>query len=340
MRAKTSVDPAGLRDIQFVTKSGQVDMDPMHGEQVSLSPKSGVDMFAPGMRNPFGCVFASSGKYYCTDNGANVGYGSASTGPTTSGALVDTLDSIASLVPYDLYKKTYGYANRAWAANGGMSINNIYIGPQTKAYCNAQGECYAGKVIAMPSAITGLTEYRSTAFGGSQKGSLITNKYKGGLYWIKMTADGESGTQTPVAGAGIMTAIDVTHIPGGAIATTSYTTNKVMIATPNDPAAATGNMLVYDIFPWRSPAVGGNKFIIGGNNFGTSAEVTIGGVAATVTRVSKTRIVGVLPAGTAASTMLDVRVVSTYPGGGQKAFTLKGAFRYLGAPGSEPWTKQ
>lgn len=36
---------------------------------------NGIDVFAPGQRNPFGLCLHSNGKLYGTDNGPNIGYG-------------------------------------------------------------------------------------------------------------------------------------------------------------------------------------------------------------------------------------------------------------------------
>ena len=35
----------------------------------------GIEMFAPGLRNPFGITLHSNGNLYATDNGPNGGYG-------------------------------------------------------------------------------------------------------------------------------------------------------------------------------------------------------------------------------------------------------------------------
>jgi hypothetical protein len=68
----------------------------------------------------------------------------------------------------------------------------------------------------------------------------------------------------------------------------------VKVAIPND-ISVTG-MAAFDIFPWRAPAIGGGKFIIGGQDFDPgNTQVTIGGVAATLTSVGSTRIQGIFP---------------------------------------------
>jgi glucose/arabinose dehydrogenase len=36
---------------------------------------TGVSVFAPGLRNPFGLTLHSNGNLYATDNGPNTGYG-------------------------------------------------------------------------------------------------------------------------------------------------------------------------------------------------------------------------------------------------------------------------
>ena len=95
-----------------------------------------------------------------------------------------------------------------------------------------------------------------------------------------------------------------------------------------DDAAALG-LTPYDIFPWRAPAGGGQRFVIGGQNFGTDlseVSVFIGGVAATLSSVSAGRIVGVLPpSSTGQETgLLDVEVHVA-----QDTRTIAAAFRYL-----------
>jgi glucose/arabinose dehydrogenase len=56
------------------TFNGAIQYDaPNDGNPTNTSV--GVEVFAPGLRNPFGLVLHSNGLLYSTDNGPNTGYG-------------------------------------------------------------------------------------------------------------------------------------------------------------------------------------------------------------------------------------------------------------------------
>jgi uncharacterized protein (TIGR03437 family) len=112
--------------------------------------------------------------------------------------------------------------------------------------------------------------------------------------------------------------------PGGAILSMDYSNNKLVVIKPIDSVAT--SMVAYDIFPWRARADGSPTFTIGGSGFGTLAGTTvkIGGVSATLTSVSPTRIKGVVPANSAPTVqLLDVVVQSA-----GNTSTISQAFRY------------
>jgi glucose/arabinose dehydrogenase len=53
--------------------------DDNNGDIVTGGGPSGVEVYASGMRNPYGILLHSNGKLYGTDNGANVEYVTAGT---------------------------------------------------------------------------------------------------------------------------------------------------------------------------------------------------------------------------------------------------------------------
>lgn len=60
--------------LSLPTFNGAIQYDaPNDGNPTSSAV--GVDVFAPGLRNPFGLVLHSNGYLYATDNGPNTGYG-------------------------------------------------------------------------------------------------------------------------------------------------------------------------------------------------------------------------------------------------------------------------
>ena len=81
--------------------------------------------------------------------------------------------------------------------------------------------------------------------------------------------------------------MDVLTGPGGAIIGIDYTGNAVKVAQPQ---GASGGMQAYDIFPWRARPDTSAPFVIGGTGFGSGTSVTIGGLPATITTVTPTRI--------------------------------------------------
>src|SRR5690606_7577725 len=139
----------------------------------------------------------------------------------------------------------------------------------------------------------GIIEYRSAAFNGQMRGDLIVQKWNGPTTHIKLAPDGRSVEDKTLLNV-VVDSLDIVAGPGGAIYGANYSDNKVAVARP----AATTGFALFDITPWRAPAGGGHPFVIGGTGFGTTGNtsVTIGGLPATVTSVSATRLRGTIPA--------------------------------------------
>jgi len=304
--------------------TGALVADQVLGEQIDVVAGVDVEVYAPGLRNSLDIVLHTNGYLYATDNGPNNNYGPASLDMTTEGgyphpSTPDTLD----LVEPGRY---YGNPNRA---------RGRYDERQGTFYSNYTGSIphvHAGPMTLLNASTNGIDEYRATAFNSGMRGDLIAMKWNSGVWQIVLKDSGrEVQTKTlhasPTAPFTRNRGLDVATGPGGAILSVDYTGNKVRVQVPDDAAAL--GLTPYDILPWRSPAGGGQRFVIGGQNFGTDLSATsvfIGGVAATLSSVSDTRIVGVLPPSSTglATALLDVEVRV-----GFDTRTIPEAFRYM-----------
>ena len=68
-----------------------------------------------------------------------------------------------------------------------------------------------------------------------------------------------------------------------------------MSAPPAAPAPAPAVMIVTSMSPSAGPAIGGDYIWISGDQFQTGATVTVGGIAATITKVTTSQIIAQTP---------------------------------------------
>lgn len=304
--------------------TGALVADQVLGEQIDVVSGVDVEVYAPGLRNSLDLVLHSNGYLYATDNGPNNNYGPASLSMTTQGGYPHptTGDSLDLVEP----GRFYGLPNRArgrydereavYRSNSDPAIPHLHAAPLTPLNASSNG----------------IDEYRATAFNSGMRGDLVAMKWNTGVWQIKLNDSGRRVTTKVLHGSGSAPftqnrGLDVVTGPGGAILAIDYNGNKVRAQVPDDAAAV--GLTPYDIFPWRAPATGGQRFVVGGQNFGTNlaaTSVSIGGVSATVTSVSDTRIVGVLPPSPTggATSALDVEVQI-----GLDARTIPAGFRYM-----------
>lgn len=262
--------------------------------------KAGVDVsiFAAGLRNPYDLVWTTKGQLYATDNGPNAGFGEESTGATTQQPATGAQDEL-NLLTLGSY---YGHPNR----NRGRtdSRQNVYYNPSVASIPGV----YTAPLTLFPSSTNGIDEYRATTFESQLLGNLITQQYNGSVFSVTLSPNGTQVIKNEPL-TGIADGLDIVTAPGGALVGIDLVDNRVTVATPNDPVGTV--VTAYDIFPWRAPAVGGNRFVIGGQNFGSlnNTTVTIGGQPVQLTQVTNNQIVGILPT-LPAGQFLDVVVSS------------------------------
>ena len=300
------------------TATGQPQNDQVFGETVDVTPGADVSVFASGFRNAYDLVLTTAGRIYAIDNGPNATFGPASTSATTQAADPTAPDEVV-LVAEGAY---YGHPNR----NRGRSMvhENVYRDPASPPLLGR----YTAPLTTLPSSSDGVDEYRATTFNSAMRGDLLVQELDGILQRVRL---GPSGTAvTSVSTLATSVGLDVVTGPGGAIVVVDYNGSKVKVLRPNDAGAPTVG--AYDIFPWRGRMDGTVPFVIGGVGFGTLANttVTIGGVPATLTSVSPTRIRGIVPVlTTATSGLVDVVVQSA-----GATSTITRAFRPLLSPGT------
>ena len=302
--------------IQYKLTAGEIaptGFDPnnqVYGDLVDVISDLDVSVYASGFRNPFDLVWTASGLLYGTDNGPNNGYGDASTSATTQAPDPSNPDEINLI----LAGNYYGHPNR----NRGRydDRQNVYHGPKDLEIPGV----YMGPLTTVSASTNGIDEYRSMAFNGQMRGTLLAQKWKGQLYSFNLSSDGKA-IQTTNTFTNVANGLDVVTGPGGAILGIDYSGNQITLSQPNDIGAV--GVTAYDIFPWRAPASGGNTFILGGDNFGnlTDTTVLIGGQQAILTKVTETWIYGILPnLSTASSEFQDIVVTS----GGQSSIIPDG----------------
>jgi len=307
--AVTYIDPA----------TGNLNMDQVFGNVVDQLGGRDVSVWAHGIRNSLSLVYTTDNRVYATDNGPNPTFGPGSLSATTDTGTDASDGDELLLVEEDRY---YGSPNR----NRGRCDDrqNVYHNLDAASIDGA----FEQALLELQPSTNGIVEYRANAFNGAMRGSLIVQKWNGYTTRVDLAPDGRSVTNSEQLNV-VMDSLNLVTGPGGAILGGNYNDNKISVATPQN---GTAGFNVFDIHPWRAPASGGHEFVIGGTGFGTlgNTSVEIGGVSATVTSVSSTRIRGIVPAiANIPNNLVDIVINSA---GSQR--TLTSAFRYLGAPGN------
>ena len=132
-----------------------------NGNQVGA--KGSVEVYAAGMRNPFGIVLHSNGKLYGTDNGPNLGYGNMKKG--CSGQQVEDIeeDDKINLIEKGKY---YGHPNPKRAESDSRQC-------VWRSFEEPGDGSYTAPLLRVPSSTDGIVEFKSDAFEGQMRGNLI-----------------------------------------------------------------------------------------------------------------------------------------------------------------------
>ena len=277
--------------------------------------KLDVSVYASGLRNSYDLVYATNGIIYATENDANTSFGDESISATEQRPFTLDPENELNIIEKGNY---YGQPNR----NRGEIDDRQNTYYPSYAPSNAD---YTAPIEEFERPVQGIVEYRSTTFGGQLQGNLLTQVFNGPLHIVRLSEDGSESANNSllevevvddVSGETIKTSpfytkkyisednrneyndkgLDVLTGPGGAIIGLNESDSRVAVIVPDDDSI--NSMVAYDISDWRAPATGGGQFTIGGINFSgklANTTVEIGGKAATITSVTKKRIVGVFP---------------------------------------------
>jgi IPT/TIG domain/Glucose / Sorbosone dehydrogenase len=287
---------------------------PDNGNPITAFGPSGVEVFAAGLRNPFGVFVHSNGNVYATDNGPNAGYGDVS----VDCAGTQTTSSVTEDDKLVLLQKGgfYGHANRKRGeTDPRQCIWRSSYAPSTSDY--------TAPLMSVQRSMDGIIEFESDHFDGQMRGNLILSGYKQELYRVILTTDGQSvhpfsNPAKPLTGND---GLAVTQAPDGTLVEARYESNKTFTHKPIEPPSSV--MAVKSVFPHRGRLAGNSKLMIFGVNFSGSPTVTIGGSACTnVNLTSTTKIECTLPLGTAGRKDVVVAI-------GETSYNFVKGYRYI-----------
>lgn len=278
----------------------------------------GIEVFAAGLRNPFGVTLHSNGNLYCTDNGPNLGFGSMMTGCGAGQFVADIQegDKLNLLVKGNFY----GAPNRKRALATNDARQCVWHSQNEPSHAG-----YTAPILKATSSIDGLIEFQGDHFDGQLRGNLIAARYQGPLFRIILSPDGS--TVIPQSDPAIqltedVEALDVTQAPDGTLISSSLGNNAITFHKPNEQPTTV--LQVKSVFPRRGGRAGGNTLKIFGVNFGAAQlpTVTMGGSVCVVATASATKIECTVPLGSTGT--VDVVVTA----GGQ-TYTFRRGYRYI-----------
>lgn len=275
-----------------------------------------VELFAVGLRNPYGIVLHSNGNLYATDNGANFGFGRKSV--TCEEDEIDPSEGDElNLLERGSY---YGHANRK---RGETDPKQCRWRSQTEP----TDDEYTAPIALLPSSTDGIIEWQSNHFDGKLQGHLILGEYKGNLYNVELSSDGRSALNRNASILVETGGLSLTQGPDGTLFVVRNDAGELIFVAPEEAKSET--LRVKSVFPRRGPEVGGSLLHIYGENFEESRtlSVKVGGQDCPIRgRITDSRISCELPSGTGTA---SVAVTA-----GSKTGTFESAYRYIS--GDEP----
>lgn len=219
-----------VADINAGGFDGAVTYSPAGTYSSTVDQVSGdVDVYAPGLRNPYDLVWHTNGNLYSTDNGPNAGLGGASTTCTTEDpdpwAPDDRGPDELNLIEEGDY---YGQPNR----------NRGRFDARQCVYHNGNegdGVDWTGPIDLMPVSTNGLAEYTAGAFSGKLQGDLFYAAFNDGLLGrVVLSGDGESVVSNETFADSFIFPLDIAVGPDGTIYVAEYGAGVVTYLTPND----------------------------------------------------------------------------------------------------------
>ena len=180
--------------------------DPFGGNdgknQAKIVPGGAVQVYAPGFRNPYDLLIASSGKMYTIDNGSNGGWGDVPVNEGPAGNCTNQINEPGVTTRDTLHLiSAEGYYGGFPNPTRGNTLNtfNTTI-PQSPVSTSNPVECdfrasgaEKGDVTSFGDSTDGLAEYTATNFGGAMDGDLLAAGFDTNqIYRIQLNSTGDA----------------------------------------------------------------------------------------------------------------------------------------------------
>jgi Malectin domain/IPT/TIG domain len=285
-----------------------------------------VDLYATGLRNPFGVTLTSQGEVFATDNGANSGdFGDAATECNEDDQGIEINVPGAPNVKRNdkvvkiMFGGFYGHAN----------LNReqcAWIDPEDNL--DEKGRAppanYVPPLTLLPSSIDGIMEYTAAHFNSMLKGELIISSYapNAGAATYRMEPNG-----SPVALDSQWSDLSVAQGFYGEIIFPRVGVNEIRVLQPS--YTFPNSLSARVVTPFRGGKAGGLVITVTGHGFGAAPVVSIDGkpcpvIDGSVTETSRGSILKcTTPAASGGAELVDVSVTSE----GLKS-TLSNGFYY------------
>ena len=178
--------------------------DPFGGNdgknQAKIVPGGPVQVYAPGFRNPYDLLIASSGKMYTIDNSGNAGWGDVPVNEGPAGNCTNQINEPGTTDKDTLHLVSgqgyYGGHPNPTRANTANTFNTTI--PQSPVSTSNPVECdylapgaEKGSLASFDASTNGLAEYTATNFGGAMDGDLLAAGYDNTVYRVKLNATGD-----------------------------------------------------------------------------------------------------------------------------------------------------
>lgn len=294
-------------DLKRSDFDGFIEYDAVSG---NVTKGVGVEVFAPGFRNPWDVVLHSNGYLYSTDNGPNKDYGKKSVDCDNFGLDPDFPDELNVL----LEDEYYGHANRKRGEDDHRQC--MYFGLDTPSIAGVR----RAPLLTFPPSSDGIVEWETEHFNGQLRGNLIVGQFVGVLWRVILSQDGLSAPNGPIV-LDPQGGLDVTQGPDGTLFVADVGAGKVTYLIPDEaPSLVT---VVKASWPRRGPLSGGNVLTVYGEllTLGGNPKVSVGGSSCFIIAFTETKVKCIIPSGFG---KVDVILTS-----GSFNSTLHTGYRYI-----------
>lgn len=227
-----------------------------------------VEVYAPGMRNPYGLILHSNGYMYVEDQGGNAGLGGRPD-PSGNGAVIDVVSTEQD--------RLHVIRGPGWYFGHPNPARNQL---EFEADLN-DGTPYSEPLALYPfsSVVTGIAEYNSPANNGLLLGAVLLTGFGNGndVHYTRLSDDGLAAIDQGILTAGFNKPLDLTVGPDGtiyiievgeALGYGGTGPAKITVLEPVDPPVGAWGTRAPMIVPraeHAAVALNGKLYVIGGD---------------------------------------------------------------------------